>query len=71
MKVSRDRVPVTIVSDRDTRFTSLFWQEIQKEMDAKLLLSTSYHPQTDAKSERTIQILEDMLRACIIDFGHS
>ena len=69
--VARHGVPVTIVYDRDTRFTSQFWQDFQKQMGTKLLLSTAYHPQTDGQSERTIQTLEDMLRACIIDFGGS
>ena len=64
-------VPVSIVSDRDTRFTSLFWRKFQEQMGTKLLLSTAYHLQTDGQSERTIQTLEDMLRACIIDFGGS
>ncbi|KAD4180535.1 hypothetical protein E3N88_29126 [Mikania micrantha] len=69
--VSRHGVPVTIISDRDTRFTSRFWKNFQEELGTKLLLSTAYHPQTDGQSERTIQTLEDMLRACIIDFGGS
>ncbi|KAD4584296.1 hypothetical protein E3N88_21897 [Mikania micrantha] len=69
--VSRHGVPVTIVSDRDTRFTSHFWRNFQEELGTKLLTSTAYHPQTDGQSERTIQTLEDMLRACIIDFGGS
>ncbi|KAD3066571.1 hypothetical protein E3N88_34451 [Mikania micrantha] len=69
--VSRHGVPVTIISDRDTRFTSRFWRNFQEELGTKLLLSTAYHPQTDGQSERTIQTLEDMLRACIIDFGGS
>ncbi|KAD2805396.1 hypothetical protein E3N88_38773 [Mikania micrantha] len=69
--VSRHGVPVSIVSDRDTRFTSHFWRKFQEELGTKLLLSTAYHPQTDGQSERTIQTLEDMLRACIIDFGGS
>ncbi|KAK1432010.1 hypothetical protein QVD17_08874 [Tagetes erecta] len=69
--VSRHGVPVSIVSDRDTRFTSRFWRKFQCEMGTKLLISTAYHAQTDGQSERTIQTLEDMLRACIIDFGGS
>ncbi|KAK9077569.1 hypothetical protein SSX86_005906 [Deinandra increscens subsp. villosa] len=69
--ISRHGVPVSIVSDRDTRFTSQFWREFQEWMGTKLLLSTAYHPQTDGQSERTIQTLEDMLRACAIDFGGS
>jgi len=64
-------VPMSIVSDRDSRFTSRFWQRNQKQMGSKILMSTAYHPQTDGHTERTIHTLEDMLRACIIDFGGS
>ncbi|KAJ9541114.1 hypothetical protein OSB04_027620 [Centaurea solstitialis] len=63
--------PVSIVSDRDARFTSTFWQSFQREMGTRVNLSTAYHPQTDGQSERTIQTLEDMLRACAVDFGGS
>ncbi|KAI3740000.1 hypothetical protein L2E82_30416 [Cichorium intybus] len=61
--------PISIISDRDSRFTSRFWQLLQKALGTKLDMSTAYHPQTDGQSERTIQTLEDMLRACVIDFG--
>ena len=61
-------VPVSIVSDRDPRFVSRFWQSLQAAMGTQLLLSTAFHPQTDGQSERTIQTLEDMLRACVMDF---
>jgi len=64
-------VPMSIVSDRDSRFTSRFWQSFQNQMGSKILMSTAYHPQTDGHTERTIHTLEDMLRACIIDFGGS
>ena len=67
--VSRHGVPISIISDRDSRFTSRFWQNFQKELGTRVNLSTAYHPQTDGQSERTIQTLEDMLRACVIDFG--
>ncbi|GKE12809.1 putative reverse transcriptase domain-containing protein [Tanacetum coccineum] len=66
--VVRHGVPVSIISDRDGRFTSHFWQTIQKALETRLDLSTAYHPQTDRKSKRIIQTLEDMLRACVIDF---
>jgi hypothetical protein len=64
-------VPISIISDRDSRFTSRFWQSLQKSLGTRLDMSTAYHPQTDGQSERTIQTLEDMLRACVIDFGSS
>ena len=57
-------VPVSIVSDRDPRFTSRFWPSLQTALG--LHFSTAFHPQTDGQSERTIQTLEDMLRACVI-----
>ena len=61
----------SIVSDRDPRFTSKFWRALQRALGTELNLSTAHHPQTDGQSERTIQILEDMLRSCILDFGRS
>nr|GEX63909.1 putative reverse transcriptase domain-containing protein [Tanacetum cinerariifolium] len=67
--VTRHEVPVSIVSNRDGRFTLKFWQDFQKELGTRLYISTAFHPQTDSQSERTIQTLEDMLRACVIDFG--
>ncbi|KAJ0497126.1 putative nucleotidyltransferase, Ribonuclease H [Helianthus annuus] len=67
--VSRHGVPTSIISDRDARFTSKLWQVMHKSFGSRLDMSTAYHPQTDGQSERTIQTLEDMLRACVIDFG--
>ncbi|GJY06984.1 putative reverse transcriptase domain-containing protein [Tanacetum coccineum] len=67
--VSRHRVPISIISDRDSHFTSRFWQSMQSALGTQLDMSTAYHPETDGQSERTIQILKDMLRACVIDFG--
>ena len=61
-------VPLSIVSNRDSRFTSRFWRSLQKALGIELRLSTAFHPQTDGQSERVIQILEDMLRACVLDF---
>ena len=61
-------VPVSIVSDRDSRFTSNFWNSVQEAMGTELRFSTAFHPQTDGQSERTIQTLEDMLRTCVMDF---
>ncbi|GJR68253.1 hypothetical protein Tco_1072068 [Tanacetum coccineum] len=69
--VSRHRVPVLTISDRDGRFTSYLWQSLQKALGTQLDMSITYHPQTDGQSERTIQTLEDMLRACVIDFEKS
>ncbi|GJZ28184.1 putative reverse transcriptase domain-containing protein [Tanacetum coccineum] len=67
--VSRHGVPVLIISDRDSKFTSHFWKSLNEALGTQLDMSTAYHPQTDGQSERTIQTLEDMLRACVIDFG--
>ena len=64
-------VPTSIISDRDSRFTSHFWRSLQQALGTKLKFSTAFHPQTDGQSERTIQTLEDMLRACVLDFQGS
>ncbi|GKE48863.1 putative reverse transcriptase domain-containing protein [Tanacetum coccineum] len=66
--VTRHGIPVSIICDRDPRFASNFWRSLQKALGTSLDMSTAYHPQTDGQSERTIQTLEDMLRACVIDF---
>ena len=60
-------IPKTIMLDRDGRFISKFWRELQGGLGTTLNFSTSFHPQTDGQSERTIQTLEDMLRACVLD----
>ncbi|GJR20002.1 putative reverse transcriptase domain-containing protein [Tanacetum coccineum] len=67
--VARHGVLVSIISDRDNYFTLRFWQSLQKALGTRLDLSTTYHPETDSQSERTIQTLEDMLRAYAINFG--
>ena len=64
-------VPQEIVSDRDPKFTSTFWRSFQRELGTDTRFSTTYHPQIDDQSERTIQILEDLLRSCLMDFGGS
>ncbi|KAD4384647.1 hypothetical protein E3N88_24815 [Mikania micrantha] len=69
--VTRHGVPISIISDRDSRFTTHFWKSLHKALGTRLEMSTAYHPQTDGQSERTIQTLEDMLRASVIDFGSS
>ena len=64
-------VPVSIVSDRDPRFTTHFWKSFQKAIGTQLTMTTAFHPQTNGQSEGTIQILEDMLRACVLDLKGS
>ena len=64
-------VLVSIVSDRDPRFTSKFWPSLQTALGTSLHFSTTFHPPTDGQSERTIQTLEDMLRACVMEFKGS
>ena len=61
-------VPLFIISDRGPQFTSHFWKSFQKGLDTQVNLSTTFHPQTDGKVERIIQTLDDMLRACVINF---
>nr|GEZ41869.1 putative reverse transcriptase domain-containing protein [Tanacetum cinerariifolium] len=67
--ITRHEIPVSIINDRDPRFASNFWRSLQNALGTRLDMSTAYHPKTDGQSERTIQTLEDMLRACAIDFG--
>ncbi|GJX96669.1 putative reverse transcriptase domain-containing protein [Tanacetum coccineum] len=67
--VTRHGIPVSVICDRGPRFTSNFWRSFQKVMGTRLDMSTAYHPETNGQSERTIQTLEDMLHACVIDFG--
>ncbi|GKA52390.1 putative reverse transcriptase domain-containing protein [Tanacetum coccineum] len=69
--VARHGVPISIISDRDSRFTSRFWQSMQEALGTRLDMSMAYHPQTDGQSESTIKTLKDMLRACIPDFRGS
>ncbi|GKG19501.1 reverse transcriptase domain-containing protein, partial [Tanacetum coccineum] len=67
--VARHGIPISIICDCDGRFTSNFWKSFQKALGTDLSMSIAYHLETDGQSERTIQTLEDMLRACMIDFG--
>ena len=64
-------VPKKIVSDRGSQFTSRFWKSLHEALGTRLNFSTAYHPQTDGQTERVNQILEDMLRACVLDYGKS
>nr|GEW50009.1 putative reverse transcriptase domain-containing protein [Tanacetum cinerariifolium] len=67
--VARHGIPVSIIYNHDGRFTSNFWRSFQKALGTNISMSTAYHPETDSQSEKTIQTLEDMLRACVINFG--
>jgi transposase InsO family protein len=64
-------LPKKIVSDRGSQFTSKVWETLHESMDTKLNFSSTYHLQTDGQTERTNQILEDMLRACVLKYGKS
>ncbi|GJU69351.1 putative reverse transcriptase domain-containing protein [Tanacetum coccineum] len=63
--VSKHGVPVSIISDRDGKFTSHFWKSLNKALGTRLDMSTAYHPETDGQSERTIQTLEDIYHTSI------
>ncbi len=62
-------VPKTILSDRGTQFIARFWEQVHKSLGTKLIYSSSYHPQVDGQTKRVNQIVEDMLRACVIHFN--
>jgi transposase InsO family protein len=64
-------VPKKIILDRGTQFTSKFWEKIHESVDTKLRFSLAYHLYTDDQTERTNQILDDMLRACALKYGKS
>nr|GEW13624.1 reverse transcriptase domain-containing protein [Tanacetum cinerariifolium] len=66
--IARHGVPISIISDHDSQFTSRFWPSMQAALGTRLEMSTAYHPQTNGQSERTIQTLKDILRACVLDF---
>ena len=64
-------IPISINLDRDPRFTSRFWGKLQTTLGTRLKFSTEFRPQTDGQSERVIQIMEDTLRSCVIDYEGS
>ena len=64
-------IPVSIISNRDSRFTSRLWGKLQEALGTQLNFSTTFHPQMDGQSERVIHILEDMLRSCVIGYEGS
>lgn len=64
-------MPLSIVSDRDPSFSSRFWKKLQEALGTKLSFITTVYPQTDRQSKRVIQILEDILRCCVLEFQGS
>ena len=64
-------IPISIISDRDLRFTSRFWGKLQEALGTRLKFNTTFHRQTDGKLERVNQVLEDMLRSCVINYEGS
>nr|GEY67942.1 putative reverse transcriptase domain-containing protein [Tanacetum cinerariifolium] len=68
-RLTKHGVPVSIISDHDGKLTSHFWKSLNKALGTRLDMSTAYHPETDGQSKRTIQTLNDMLLACVLDFG--
>nr|GEY08977.1 putative reverse transcriptase domain-containing protein [Tanacetum cinerariifolium] len=69
--VARHGVPILIISDHDSHFTSRFWQSMQEALGTRLDMSMAYQPRTNGQSERTIQTLKDMLRVSVLDFEGS
>ena len=65
----RHRILISILADRNPRFVFQFCKQMQGALGTKLSLGTTYHLQTNGQLERTIHTLEDMLRACVMDFG--
>lgn len=66
--VVRHRVLVSMIPDRDVRSTSRIWRDFHEELGTHLLFGTTYHPQTKGQSDKTVHTLEDMIRACVLDF---
>jgi transposase InsO family protein len=69
--VSLHGVSKKIILDRGSQFTSRIWKSFHENMDTNLKFSLAYHPQTDGQTERTNQVLEDVLRACALQHGSS
>jgi hypothetical protein len=61
-------LPESIVSDRDAKFMSIFWMELSKMLGQRLLMSSSYHPQTDGSSERAIQTMSQAMRTLVDNY---
>ena len=66
--ISRHGLSLSVTLDRDSRFISRFWKTLLESLGSNLQFSTAYHPHTNGQSERTIQTLEEMLRAFVLDF---
>ena len=64
-------IPISIISDRDSRFTSRFWGKFQEALSTRLNFSKAFQPQTDRQSKIVIPIMEDMLRSCVTDYEGS
>jgi transposase InsO family protein len=64
-------VPKTIISDRVSQFVAHFWEQLHAPLRTHLIHSLAYHPQTDGQTERVNQILEDMLRGCVMEYQGS
>src|SRR6266516_3232293 len=67
--VSLHGIPLVISSDRGSLYTSRFWASFQESMGTHLSFSTAFHPQSQGQGEHVNQVLEDMLRACVISIG--
>ncbi|GJT83828.1 reverse transcriptase domain-containing protein [Tanacetum coccineum] len=70
-RVRQREIPASIICDRDRRFTSNFWRSFQKALGTDISMSTAYHSETDGQSDRTIQTLEEWLRAYVIRYLES
>jgi hypothetical protein len=64
-------IPKMIISDRESQFIARFWEQLHASLGTHLIHSSAYHPQTDGQTERVNQILEDMLRACVMEYPGS